>query len=74
MYRVGDGEARCQREETPGANPVVTFAVQWRKAVLRLAIVSGDFLGLHPTKRPAIVTGTNVSGGKLVEQWAHGSS
>jgi len=34
----------------------------------------GDFLGMHPTNRPAVVTGTSIYrliNGRIVEQWAH---
>ena len=34
----------------------------------------GDFLGMHPTNRKAIVTGTSIyrlKNGRIVEQWAH---
>jgi steroid delta-isomerase-like uncharacterized protein len=34
----------------------------------------GDFLGMQPTYRPAVVTGTSIyrlNSGKIVEQWAH---
>ena len=34
----------------------------------------GDFLGMHPTNRKAVVTGTSIyrlDSGKIVEQWAH---
>ncbi len=34
----------------------------------------GDFLGMHPTGRPATVTGTTIyriEGARIVEEWAH---
>lgn len=34
----------------------------------------GDFLGMHPTNRPATITGTSIyhlEGNRIVEEWAH---